>query len=602
MQWLSDERVQSRLACWTQAHGAKPALGAVLTKRGGDAEALAFVDVQARVLATMSTPAGRVEAMSWSPDGTRLLVRQAEPDADHGGVSGGIQASSTTCGPEAWRPSVTDGSFVGQWRRALIVDTAALAIATGWTDARNVWECCWCGDHALAALVSELPSEDHWYTANVELLDLATGTIGTIFSSTDQVAGLCGSPSGRRLALIEGTASDRELLAGRLIVIDTATGAASCIETHGVDVTRLRWTAEDTLMWCGLRGLESVLGQCDTQSGAVTELWVGKDKGLGLSWLPDLAPVGHDRACAVVSSFTERPVLALIAQQRASSVLALGSGPTQEAVAALSVSVKAAEWTSSADGEAVQGWLLTPAQSAPAPLAMEIHGGPAWAAQPRWLGNNVLRRQLLEHRFAVFLPNPRGSVGRGRVFARSVYGDPGGNDAVDLESGIDRLVADGIADPYRLYAYGVSYGGYMSSWLVTRSHRFAAVMACSPVTNWISQQFTCQMPAWCGRFVGEPFPTASGLHFWRSPVYAAGKINTPVLLVSGALDRNTPPGQALEMYQALQLLGKHAQLVIYPLEGHGVRGTSAAVDYADRVRSWFSQHSRAVLRDHSPCR
>jgi dipeptidyl aminopeptidase/acylaminoacyl peptidase len=118
-------------------------------------------------------------------------------------------------------------------------------------------------------------------------------------------------------------------------------------------------------------------------------------------------------------------------------------------------------------------------------------------------------------------------------------------------------------------------------------------MACSPVTNWTSQQFASQIPTWRERFLGEALPQASGVHFTRSPLHAAARVGTPVLLVCGALDRNTPPTQALEMYQALRCLGKPARLLTYPLEGHGIRGAAAGIDYAARTLPWFMTHRRS---------
>lgn len=136
----------------------------------------------------------------------------------------------------------------------------------------------------------------------------------------------------------------------------------------------------------------------------------------------------------------------------------------------------------------------------------------------------------------------------------STYDDPGGADAFDLESGVDFAVGSQAADPALLYVYGVSYGGYISAWLLPRSRRFVAGMACGPVTHWVSQRFTCRTLSWCGRLVGDELPRDGGLRFSRSPLHAAASVDAPLLLVCGALDRNTPPTQALEMSQAPRVL------------------------------------------------
>ena len=83
---------------------------------------------------------------------------------------------------------------------------------------------------------------------------------------------------------------------------------------------------------------------------------------------------------------------------------------------------------------------------------------------------------LVEAGYAVLMPNPRGSIGRGRDFAAFVVGDMGGEESHDLLSGIDHLVSLGIADPARLAVGGVSYGGYMAALLPAVDDRFAAAV------------------------------------------------------------------------------------------------------------------------------
>jgi Dipeptidyl aminopeptidases/acylaminoacyl-peptidases len=81
---------------------------------------------------------------------------------------------------------------------------------------------------------------------------------------------------------------------------------------------------------------------------------------------------------------------------------------------------------------------------------------------------------LVSRGYAVLLPNPRGSSGRGQEFAAAVVGDMGGADTHDYLSGIDAMIERGIADPARIGTMGVSYGGFMSAWLVTQDQRFKA--------------------------------------------------------------------------------------------------------------------------------
>ena len=188
---------------------------------------------------------------------------------------------------------------------------------------------------------------------------------------------------------------------------------------------------------------------------------------------------------------------------------------------------------------------------------------------------------LVSRGYAVLLPNPRGSSGRGQEFAAAVVGDMGGADTHDYLSGIDAMIERGIADPARIGTMGVSYGGFMSAWLVTQDQRFKAAVAGSPVTEWYS--FT---------FNADPEEIGNQVHT-RSPVMHASRARTPTLLTAGVKDRCTAASQAMEFYQALISHGVDSELVIYPGEGHGVRRFPAVTDYLTRLVTWFERYMPA---------
>jgi dipeptidyl aminopeptidase/acylaminoacyl peptidase len=170
----------------------------------------------------------------------------------------------------------------------------------------------------------------------------------------------------------------------------------------------------------------------------------------------------------------------------------------------------------------------------------------------------------------------------------------GGADTHDYLSGIDAMIERGIADPARIGTMGVSYGGFMSAWLVTQDQRFKAAVAGSPVTEWYSFTFTTNIPRWGLWFLdnADPEETGNQVHT-RSPVMHASKARTPTLLTAGAKDRCTPVGQAREFYQALIGHGVDSELVIYPGEGHGVRQFPAVTDYLTRLVTWFERYMPA---------
>jgi dipeptidyl aminopeptidase/acylaminoacyl peptidase len=241
------------------------------------------------------------------------------------------------------------------------------------------------------------------------------------------------------------------------------------------------------------------------------------------------------------------------------------------------------------DGLEIEGILCLPEGDGPFALVVNIHGGPVWSFSDSWSMHYAWVPLLVARGYAVLNPNPRGSSGRGQEFARRVVHDMGGADTHDYLSGVDELVRRGIADPDRIGLIGRSYGGFMSSWLVTQSDRFAAAIPLSPVTDWYSQGFTSNIAGWGNNFLGaDPERQGNAVHE-RSPVLRASRVSTPCLNVAGALDRCTPPGQAEEFHRALLAHGVESALVIYPGEGHGVFAYPTLIDFLTRVASWFGR-------------
>ena len=139
------------------------------------------------------------------------------------------------------------------------------------------------------------------------------------------------------------------------------------------------------------------------------------------------------------------------------------------------------------DGWDITGILVKPVGSQPEqqhPMIVHVHGGPESVDLN---GFQISWAQLFAaHGYAVFLPNYRGSIGRGVGYTIANHGDRGGKNFLDILDGVDALVECGIADPQRLGIGGRSYGGFMSAWAVTQTQRFKAAVVGVGITNWYS--------------------------------------------------------------------------------------------------------------------
>jgi dipeptidyl aminopeptidase/acylaminoacyl peptidase len=545
---------------------------------------------------------GVIESMEWSPEGTRLLLGVAGRGADLAGCQGGATTLRAEEDVPGWAPRMDTGDAANLWRHAWIVEVASGRATRVGPERLNVWESCWLGRSAIACVVSDSHSEGSWYQARLVSIDLAAGTVAELYRSPDQLGVPAAAPRGDRLAVIEAVCSDRMIVAGALVLIETGTGTGDGprtgdrpgtnsgpatvrrIDTLGTDVTHAAWRRDEALLYAGIRGLETVVGEVDPRSGAVRELWSDRERTCA-GWYPQLAPLPAGGAVIVGESFTTAPEIAEVDADGYRVLKSLAATPSA-ATAAAGVAVESCEWRGR-DGLEIQGVLIRPEGRGPWPLVMDIHGGPVWACRNRWQGRLRGARVLANHGIASLYPNPRGSSGRGAEFARRVKGDMGGEDTYDYLRGIDALVERGIADPARLGVTGISYGGFMSAWLVTQDTRFAAAVPISPVTDWFSQHRTSQIPYFDSLFLDGAPAAADGLFFRRSPAMYADRVRTPVLQLTGALDQNTPPTQALEFHRSLLEQGCPSVLATYPTSGHGIRSFPQVIDATARYVAWF---------------
>jgi dipeptidyl aminopeptidase/acylaminoacyl peptidase len=251
-------------------------------------------------------------------------------------------------------------------------------------------------------------------------------------------------------------------------------------------------------------------------------------------------------------------------------------------------------------GLEIEGLLVRPAGvKGPLPMIVNIHGGPTgaweWSFSPGAWGTAQI---FSEAGYATLLPNPRGSAGRGREFTEANRGDVGGGDFRDILAGVDACVERGIAIDDQIGAWGGSYGGFMSAWIVGNSDRFKAIVPVSCHTNWLSFHNTANVPGFDRQFVDADPYEADGRYFHLSPVVHAPKAVTPTLFLHGALDKICPLSQAEEMYRALIEAGVETELAIYPREGHRIVGEHQhAVDQVNRMLAWFDRHIRGIERE-----
>lgn len=249
-------------------------------------------------------------------------------------------------------------------------------------------------------------------------------------------------------------------------------------------------------------------------------------------------------------------------------------------------------WTSF-DGLRIQGLLVLPVgyeEGTRVPLLLHIHGGPCGAWKHHlYAGWHDWAQFLAQRGYAVLMPNPRGSSGRGADFLCGIVGCYGEPDWQDLMTGVDYVIEQGIADPEQLVVGGWSGGGFLTNWTVTHTDRFKAAVSGAGISNWVSFQGTADVRSVFDGYTGrvDEDPDA---HWQLSPIRYIKNAVTPTLILYGEADIRVPPSQGFEMYEGLKSRGVETQLVLYPGEPHGIGGRKHQLDLLNRVVDWYDMH------------
>jgi dipeptidyl aminopeptidase/acylaminoacyl peptidase len=238
----------------------------------------------------------------------------------------------------------------------------------------------------------------------------------------------------------------------------------------------------------------------------------------------------------------------------------------------------------------VQGWLLLPTvTNGKSPMLTVVHGGPASASVPSFIGPS-LQRTLLKRGYALFYPNPRGSFGQGQRFAVANVRDFGYGDLRDILSGVDAALRTAPIDPEKLAIYGGSYGGFMTMWTVTQTQRFKAAIAAAGVSNWQSYYGENGIDEWMIPYFGHSVYEDPDVYARSSPINFIRNVKTPTFVYVGERDIECPPPQTQEFWHALKTFSVPTDIAIYPGEGHGLRDPKNIADVERRSVAWLDKY------------
>jgi len=456
-------------------------------------------------------------------------------------------------------------------------------------DGLYVYEYDWLPDSTPAFIGTAAPGngDAHWWSAHLSRFADSKEQVLYTHPLSQQIGLPLVSPDGRSVSFVAGLMSDFGFFGGDALQLDLSRPKAA-----PVNLTRTLKATVTGLSWCQGRLIASTIAGPMTVMRSIDDkppLMASADGLLSDGGGEPRLTCAGNQSVVIRQSFTSPPEIWTGRLGAWQQLTHSNDGQT------VPYTASSVSWVS--DGFKVQGWHLAP-RSRPAamtrngkvPMITIIHGGPSSAVTPRFLRPTGDAAVLLDAGYDLFLPNPRGSYGQGEAFTMANRRDFGHGDLRDIQRGIDALEKTAPIDENRLGVTGYSYGGYMTMWIVTQTNRFKAAAAGGGIANWQSYYGQNGIDAWMPPFFGATVYDDPAIYAHSSPMTFIKQVRTPTFIYVGANDVECPPAQSLEFYHALRALGIPTSLVIYPGEGHGMRGHDHASDAQKRMLAWFSRY------------
>ena len=252
------------------------------------------------------------------------------------------------------------------------------------------------------------------------------------------------------------------------------------------------------------------------------------------------------------------------------------------------------------DGVNVEGMIIYPnnyEEGKRYPLVVQTHGGPRASDQWGIYSTTSYAPVLAANGYVILRPNYRGSLGYGDDFVRDMVGSYFNQSHLDVMTGVDHLIAQGIIDENQMVKMGYSAGGHMTNKIITHTNRFKAASSAAGTVNWISMYSQSDTriyrTPWFG---GTPWQQNAPINiYWdHSPLKDIANVTTPTMIIVGGADVRVPKEQSIELYRALKSNGVETELYIVPREPHGWKELRHKLGKMNLEMTWFEHHVKGL--------
>ncbi len=403
------------------------------------------------------------------------------------------------------------------------------------------------------------------------------------------------SPDNTQVLVLATGSEDFEPFPTRRIFTVSASGGAARLWLSDLpyEVMSADWSADGSAIFLlANMGVHSQLLRLDLASGDLRQLTDGEHS---LAWTYD--PAARTHALRISQATTPGDFW----------ILPEGAGTPERVTNVydhlareflLPRQVKV-EWEGE-DGRRLEGILNYPVDYVEGrryPLAVQTHGGPQSSDRFGWGFWLNYTQVLTGMGYAVFKPNYRGGTGYGDEFIRDMVGHYFQNSHLDVMTGVDHLIDQGIADPDRMVKMGWSAGGHMTNKIITHTDRFKAASSGAGGANFFSFygqsdiRWSSYRDQWFG---GSPWAKDARIDLiWEtSPIKDAWRVETPTIFQVGEKDFRVPAAQSVEMFRALRYHGVPTHLYIAPGEPHVYQTLRHQLFKINAELAWFEQYAR----------
>ncbi|MCV2484790.1 prolyl oligopeptidase family serine peptidase [Flavobacterium sp. SH_e] len=212
---------------------------------------------------------------------------------------------------------------------------------------------------------------------------------------------------------------------------------------------------------------------------------------------------------------------------------------------------------------------------------------------PELSTSNINIPTFLSRGYLIFMPD-----------VNYTYNSPGNSAYNAVVSGTQYLIDQKISEKGKIGIQGHSFGGYETSYIITKTPIYTCAIVGSGVSNFTSNYLNYRVNGISNMFKYEAdqYRMKGSMYEYpneyvdNSPIFNANKVTTPALIFHNDKDGAVPFDQGMGLFFALRRLGKEAWLVNYKTENHTLDRAANQKDWTQKMLQYFDFYLKGASR------